>query len=267
MADVPNDAPPLLARAKSSIDLLVPAATIVYALGYFSWAVFSWDRELDLPPALEGQYLIAGIVPALLLILLVLSVVGFARLVAKGGRRFNQKWHGVLDACGGILIVGGFVSMLVTKSWISAVMITLGLVASVASVFFSREKTDRIFARIFSWYGRFAAVLLFIPLTAAYATRIFPHLPSEFGGPELSCVRLDLKRADLSEPVLELLAEPAASGAQPATVHSRAVNILSAPGRYYLIAVPKSQKIRYMKLNPDLVHAIVPADQCKSLSP
>jgi hypothetical protein len=160
------------------------------------------------------------------------------------------------------LIVVGFLSMVVTKSWISAGMITLGVVASIASVFFSQEKTDQIFVRIFSWYGCFAAVLLFIPLTAAYATRIFPYLPAEFGGPESSCVRLDLKSGDLAQATMSLLMEGASPGAQQ-IAHSRAVRMLSPPGRYYLIEVPSGAKIIYMKINTDLVHVILPAENCE----
>jgi uncharacterized membrane protein len=91
MADKQSDAEEgFLARAKASIDGLVTVATAVYALGYFSWAYYSWDRGLGLPPGLEGQYFIAGIVPALLLILLALTVIGLARLAAKGRKKFDR---------------------------------------------------------------------------------------------------------------------------------------------------------------------------------
>jgi hypothetical protein len=95
---------------------------------------------------------------------------------------------------------------------------------------------------------------------------VFPYLPSEFGGPEVSCVSLDLKRNDFSEATLELVTARDRPGTQTEIVRSRSLNLLSAPGRYYLIAVPSNGKVRYMKMNTDLVHAIVPADNCDASS-
>jgi hypothetical protein len=267
MVDQPNgEAPRPLERAKSSIDFLVSSATVVYALGYLSWAVYSWDRGLDLPPALEGQYFIAGIVPALLLVLLLLIVAGLAKLRARlsaPAKKSDRGWHKILDSVGLALIFGGALSSYLTKhEWIYATMLPLGGAALGISWFFSPEKIDRAFARGFSWYGLFAAAVLSFALMLAYATKVFPYLPSEFGGPEVGCASLDLKRSDFSDATLELLTLQNVAGSQAEVVRSRPVNMLSAPGRYYLIAVSNSPSAKYMKVKTELVHAIVPSDNC-----
>jgi hypothetical protein len=255
-----------LERAKSWIDLLVAAATVVYALGYLSWAVYSWDRGLDLPPALEGQYFIAGFVPALLVVVLLLIVAGLAKLrtrLSAPAKKSDRRWHKILDSVGLALIFGGALSFYLTKHvWIYATMLPLGGAALGVSWFFSPEKIDRAFARGFSWYGVFAAAVLSFALMLAYATKVFPYLPSEFGGPEVSCVSFDLKRNDLSEATLELITARDVAGSQAQVVRSRPVHMLSAPGRYYLIAVSNSPSAKYMKVNTELVHAIVPSDNC-----
>lgn len=256
----------LLATAKSSIDSIVAIATVVYALGYFSWAVYAWDRELDLPPALEGQYFVAGIVPALLLSLLALVVVGLARLGAKlltPSRRSDKKWHRIFDGAGLVFMFGGALASYLTKQpGFFAAGVTIGGAALGVSWFFSPEKIDRLFARGFKWYGLFAAVILTGALMLSYATKLFPYLPAEFGGPEILCVNLDLKRSDLADATLKLLTVPAPSGRASDTVRSRAVELLSPPGRYYLVGFSGGAKSGFLKISTDLVRAIVPAESC-----
>lgn len=252
--------------AKSSIEFLVSAATVVYALGYLSWATYSWEQGLGLPPALEGQYVIAGIVPALLLVLLWLAIAGLEKVRKKLGtpaKRSHRKLHQVLKSAGSVLIVCGFVAKYAaTSEGIYGTLISAGVLVVLISLFFSSEKTDRLFARGLSWYGLFAAVGLSFALMGIYVTRLFPYLAAEFGGPEISCVTLDLKRSELSEATLKLFTERTPSAREPEMIHSRPVKLLSPPGRYYLIAMPNTVKTRFVKMNTELIHAIVPSDRC-----
>jgi hypothetical protein len=49
-------------------DVLLVSATLLYALGYFVWSLYAALHGWGLLPALEPQYVAAGIVPALLLV-------------------------------------------------------------------------------------------------------------------------------------------------------------------------------------------------------
>lgn len=261
-----DEAPHAWSNAKSSIEFFVSAATVVYALGYLSWAYYSWEERLDLPPALEGQYVVAGVVPALLLILLWLAIAGLSVAQAKLRRRAkpsDRKWHRALNTAGLVLIVAGFVAKYgaISES-VYGTLISIGLLLVLIALFFSTQKTDRLFARGVLWYGIVAAPVLSLALVGIYVTRLFPYLPAEFGGPATSCVKVDLKKSELAETTLNQLVDRIPLGSAPEMIQSRSVEMLSPPGRYYLIAISNSGTRRFVKINTDLVRAIVPAEDC-----
>lgn len=54
-----------LVRVGALRDGLLVLASILYGLGYLVWSVHAWEQDLGLLPALDAQYFVAGVFPAL----------------------------------------------------------------------------------------------------------------------------------------------------------------------------------------------------------
>ena len=249
----------MLPRVKSALELVVAVATVVYALGYLCWALFSWDQGFGLPPALEGQYLIAGAVPALLLVALAFGLVGLRHLLRRDrqisarDKRVGQWLQYVATAA----VIAGFVVGRITGdgSPLTA-LIFAGVAMFGAAAFFSSDKLDQFFARGISWYLLIVAPVMVVALIQLYVTRVFRFLPSEFGGPALAAVRLDLKKDELAPETLALLMGGAV--AEGETLRTRALRVVMAPGDFYLVMLDGSPGPSHVKLRADTVRAITP---------
>jgi hypothetical protein len=249
----------ILPRVNNVFELVVSAATIVYALGYLSWAFYSWDRDFGLPPALEGQYLISGLVPAAILIVFLLAQYGLRWLLAKLREPLTntQERRGVILlrlATG--LIVAGFISRWLDFSQVGGALIVIGGVLCIASWWFSADKTDRRFAQGFTWYLSVASTLIFFALFHLFVVHVFPYLPSELGGPAMRAVKLDLKKTEFSPETLALLAlETPADGE---TVRTGSLRIVMPPGDFYVVLLGDSGKPSHLKIRAEAVSAIIP---------
>jgi hypothetical protein len=136
-------------------------------------------------------------------------------------------------------------------------LISIGLVLCLIAWFLSPDRLDRMFARGAAWYLRIFAPLVFLALFQLYVTRLFPYLPSEFGGPAMQAVRLDLKKSELSPETSRLLAT--APDGQGDTVRTGVVRIVMAPGDFYLVLLAGDAKSKHVKIRADAVRAIIPA--------
>lgn len=70
-------------------DNLLFVASILYALGYIVWAFNAWQNNLGLLPALDFQYLVAGIFPAIVIAIYIIIIWYFIVL-----RRNVLIWFG-----------------------------------------------------------------------------------------------------------------------------------------------------------------------------
>lgn len=80
-------------------DGFLVVAVIVYILGYLVWSLNAWVNNLGLLPALEFQYLVAGVFPALVIWLIYIGI--------RNGRRIVEnlpKWLGP-NVKGGLLFL------------------------------------------------------------------------------------------------------------------------------------------------------------------
>src|SRR4051812_14103708 len=64
----------LMKRVGTLRDGLLVLSGILYFLGYATWSLNAWRNKLGLLPAIESQYFIAGIVPALVIFVTYLLV-------------------------------------------------------------------------------------------------------------------------------------------------------------------------------------------------
>lgn len=251
----------MLPRVKNLLEVVVSVATVIYALGYLSWAFYSWDRDFGLPPALEGQYLISGLVPTGILVAFILTLYGLGWLRAKNHRPLNEKdppRRNFFLIAGTWLIIAGFVARWFGYPISGSATIVLGLAFHAVSWWFSASRLDRRFFHGATWYFTLMSPLIFVGLFHAFIVRVFPHLPSEFGGPAMRAVRLDLKKSELSSESLELLSARATNDAE--TVRTGRLRIVMPPGDFHLVLFEKDGKPAHLKMRSDAVRVIAPVE-------
>jgi hypothetical protein len=213
MTKVPPSPPDPITRAKSSVDVVLALASILYALGYATWALYAWEFQLGVPPALEAQYLVAGVGPAVILLVLAAVLVRLRRL-ARTRRVANKKIHNAIESTATVAIMAGAGLILLGRDY-GWVPLVVGGILSVSAAFFSDSPIDRGFVKGLPWYGSVVAVLLGLSTILLYSTRLFPRVPVELGGPRVQCVTIDLDRRHFSGATADTLTpnrSPADSG-------------------------------------------------------
>jgi hypothetical protein len=258
-------------------DGLLLLAGVLYLLGYLSWALYALETGIGLVPVLDSQYFTAGIVPALIILLFALSV-RWLRLHKWLKRPLPEKTRNVLTTltycCVALMIILGVLRLIFRNSsrdwmiWLAGGYVILFL----AAAFFSRARGDslvQVMALFLMWcYTILGAFWLFL----GYDLRIFPHLPSELGGPKPRCVQLDVDVALLSpETRSQLFGSPIAS-ATPSVFRSVPLNLIFDGTEYVLLSErpePASLTNRVYRLRKDCVKAVFPCpgSETKSVPP
>lgn len=193
-------------------DPLLVLASVIYGVGYFVWSIHAYSENLGLLPALEPQYLVAGIIPVLML------------WIAWQGRRIPRRltdWisQRVAQAKGWqkqarlvlgiVLLVGGYYLLSLGNKFAPV----QGMTAETARWQILKENVCLALAYLlmvpgFLFLGAtfFAKVLMyFVTLVYAsaflvgYVFSIYPNIPQEFGGVRPRCAYVDITRNQISD--------------------------------------------------------------------
>jgi hypothetical protein len=185
-------------------DAVLVLATIVYLLGYLSWALYAGTNDLGLVPALDTQYFVAGVLPVLVLavgIVLALLQLRFVKWSNAEPSPARLTSGNVILAAGAVLIVLGVLAGKVLPQRINggaeAATITGAYVAMAGAVL--QGARSHPWLRLYS-LGIIWLVVIFIPLLLflEYSDKVFPHLPASLGGPAPRCVSIDLATQEVS---------------------------------------------------------------------
>jgi hypothetical protein len=250
----------VVGRVKSGIETIVAAATIIYALGYLSWAFYAWDQNFGVAPALEGQYFGPGLVLAILLSLVGLTYYGLVLLLRISPDKrsvTHRRWKLSLQWTGTALIVLNLIAAKIIKlpaldPWAGIA----GIGCFGVSWFFSTDKMDRVFARGTTWYLFAVAPIFVFALFQLFVTRVFAHLPSEFGGPAARAVQLDVKKTEVSAETMALLG--AAPAAESEIVRTKVVRVVMKSGDLYVVRTTEGAGTAPVTIHVDAVRAIIP---------
>ena len=232
-------------------DSFLVTASVVYLLGYVSWAHYAATNGLGMVPVLDAQYLVAGLIPALIAIITVrlvrlqLTIWRAASAEPSAGRYsagtmvFSAGKY-VLVGAGLALVVADWVN-LERLAAVATIVLPFAGYAAMVGALLQGNRGER-FPRYYG-LGVIWIMIVFVPVIAGlmYVDKIFPRVPAAFGGPAPQCLRLDVVSADLSRSMKPILLEEAGvmqasrsaiaadtTPHDPAVVRTRAVDVLFA---------------------------------------
>jgi len=273
-------APPMPARKAESLvlrlgalrDGLLLLAGILYLLGYASWAFYALENGIGLVPVLDAQYFAAGIVPAAILALFLLSVRLLRAFRSWLNRPLPKKYLWLPKAAGicGLVLMLAFVvlSLIVRQSgpaWVSWLPFGF-LFFMLLAAFLGRSEGDRFMQRLGLGLIWCYTVLGALWLLLGYHGKVFPELASELGGPSPRCARLDLDGSQLSPETQERLLGATTNMVTQGVVRSLPVFLVFDGSEYLLLAEQPgklSRSNRVYRLRKDAVKAVFPCPSAK----
>jgi hypothetical protein len=258
----------LINRLGELRDGLLLLAGFVYLLGYTSWANYALDTRIGLLPVLDAQYFAAGIVPALIILLFILSVRVLRAFQRWLKRPISDKHKTVqktlIYIAMALFVVFGILTLIFRKNspeWLSWLpFVFCGFI--ILAAFFSRAKGDLFLQRTGLFLIWSYTILGALWLILGYNLQLFPHLPSELGGPKPRCACLDLDGSQISpETRLQLRGNLATSTEH--VFRSVPVYLIFDGSEYVLLAErsdPLSRANRVYRLRKESVKGVFPCE-------
>ena len=233
---------------KDHRDGFLVVGALVYALGFVTWAIHSWRTDIGFIDVLDAQYIVAGLVPGILI-----SCTFYYIALARPHTTWGAKFRGIAVFLCFIFAVTHVINAFIEVVSDSATArdpglfyFSMQLIGEPVSAElgrrvagFSRMLLYVIYlilsVNILHWLrssaqgaelGRisvpeaiaWAVVLLFLFLSMkAYMLKVFPSLPPEMAGGQARCARLDVQLDKLSQETAGNLIEQAKV---PATAES-----------------------------------------------
>lgn len=243
---------------------------IVYGLGYAVRSLYAWQVSLGVMPALDSQYFLAGVMPALVCVFVVGAFIAARRLVAwmvtlnsrspRGFRvvtlivlllgvallvmsmaleangHFLWPFEGIGHYCGSLGTYRSCMShvraLLLLSVSFYAQTVVFG--AAIAAGKFGRHFRARAVYKALVRGYMLIAVMYSSAGTLALSYAGYRNLPQELGGLRPELVRLDVVDAELSPPLRVELALPEVD-TSPAVRRSDTLQLLSAQGDYLIV--------------------------------
>lgn len=178
-------------------DGLLMGVAGLYGLGYLVWTINAARNGLGQLPALEFQYIAAGVVPALLIALVYAAIAFFhdiqERLIGFFERHRLVGWLGVL-AILGIVLLSEFAPWDRDMVALYSGPLIFFLAYTVQT---SKYKSGRL-AAFSEFLYRYATPAAFCLYALAAYLSFYQGLPQVLGGPRPHCANVDLVRAEAS---------------------------------------------------------------------
>ncbi|MDP6872089.1 MAG: hypothetical protein QF521_01065 [Alphaproteobacteria bacterium] len=257
-------------------DALLVLAGTIYILGYATWSLSAYFLDLGLLPALEAQYFLAGILPAVILGAALLLLVNLSSVDAILRKVFGPNsevlwgtFHYLAWATLVAFVIAALLDMFdvpdllhgfgmvpeAAEEWVQIALGVLGFAVFFVAPYLNPDYASK---KLSFWRGiwqhwRLTYIGVFIGVfgLAAYGT-YFTKLPQEFGGIAKRCAFIDLQADQLSPDSLKTLADTKGPMGEQ-VVRSQKVHLIFKADSLLVIETAEGQRV---ELSPDIVRAI-----------
>jgi hypothetical protein len=266
------------------------SGAVLYGLGYLVWSYNAWRNNLGQLPALEFQYLIAGIIPAVIIAVAWAAVAFFYTATDKTVLLIER--HPSLNlltiafllfVIAGGLLLGGLAihRRWIPKEKIGNYLYPLFVITVYLSVVMGLRLSQRIRAKrvpnhlarinlrqhaLITIY-RFLLPAVFCWCILRIYLDLYPALPQELGGPQPRCAYVDLVRDETSPSTMSALVSaqptdiPSQSGAK--VVRSDKLYVYFSSGDYLLVRLAntndkrlKPEELPLYQLRKEVIRAV-----------
>jgi len=234
-------------------DGFLVSGAVLYGLGYLVWSYNAWRNHLGELPALEFQYLVSGIIPALILTTAWAGAVFAFKLRDKLLKVFEKyrfvKWLFLGSAIG---IPWGlrFVQYLAGKGWIPGPIdkkiefyaIPILIVAMYFTFVSTATERGHDVRKWSTRMYQYAVPIMFCWYSLVVYLDLYQRLPQELGGPQPRCAYVDLVRDETAPSTLAALAPPGSADSVTTgskVIRSSRLDVYFSSGDYLLVRAPK----------------------------
>jgi len=199
----------LLGKIGEARDALFVLTGVSYAVGYVVWAVASWNSNLGTLPALDAQYIIAGLFPSILFSLAILLYIKRQWLRHRASPYLFYDRNDVMLTFVMLLVIypaplylpyiiplhiSGFY-ILATVTWMSIVGPVYAYIKP--ETYIGKPIQDFITEAI-----KIGLLILSYVMAITYYIVFLPLIPQQLGGQQPRCALIDLKSDRLSTETL-----------------------------------------------------------------
>jgi len=264
-------------------DGFLVGGAVLYGLGYLVWSYNAWKNGLGQLPGLDFQYLIAGLVPAAVILLAGAAIRSFSRLQERtlSFLRRHPKLRRLSISTIAIIQVGLSLAMFaadkewIPQTWLTKEELTKYTAPAVMLILYymlllqapSRtNRSMRWMARLSDVY-QYVIAAFFCWYSLVIYFDLYPRLPQELGGPEPRCAYADLRKDEISFQSLSALTKPGVETVSPEieVIRSRKLMVYFAGGEHFLVrtspdgASTSAEELRrapLYELHKDVIRAV-----------
>ncbi len=275
----------LLNWAAAKRDGLLVIGSGVYILGYLVWSFNAFQNNLGLLPAIESQYFLAGVIPAIIIggVYLFLKTENdisefLYRYLKPGGKGMRRVARWVIN----ILFIAVFIMYFGTinwshafKSWFSPIwnerpitIVSAGFLFPCMYLFFHTTSMKEAFKDLEfdslksvlqlqpKIYGYISSIAFASFALGIYLFWIYPILPQEFGGVKPRCAYIDIVKDQVSSATLAKLTNSTGTPTSD-TIRSEQLSVFFAGKDVLLVKVSGNTSSEVIELARNRISAII----------
>lgn len=239
----------------------IALTAVLYVCGLAVWSFNAARRDLGLQAAADLQYLIAGIVPALVIACALALLLGWFKVPAWTRDRLPSRRPRESDAVaslGAVLLGASLVSFSllgwtgVLERWQVLAWLTYGAFGLGIVLVGLTRRGNALFSMFWYGYGAVGVVVLAALAFQFYSDVLYPQLPQSLGGGKPRCAYLDVDASSVSG---STLGELAPTGGGTATVRTTKLDIVFAQDDLIFVRRPAADRL--IALRSNAVRAVV----------
>jgi hypothetical protein len=226
----------------------IALTAVLYIFGLVVWSLNAARRDLGLQASANLQYLLAGLVPAVVLAVALAIFVAWVKTPAWSRDRLLDR-HPTVSRAGfrlgsvlwavglGAIAIGGPAGLLDTAAAAAPVFTIAGL----GFLLLGLTRDDSwLFRLVWNVYAPIGIAALAVLAFFFYSETLYPKLPQSLGGGKPRCAQLDLDTGSVSAATLAALAPDAATAP---TVRTGKLDIVFAEGDKLFVKRPHTNDV------------------------